>query len=80
MECRGCYQFRVTRNSDLFVDEEEVENLLHALQGELPASRYGDAVRLEIGHDCPPRDLQEFLLEQFELRRTTCTGSTGRST
>ncbi len=36
MSVRGCYQFRVTRNSDLFVDEEEVKNLRTALQGELP--------------------------------------------
>ena len=48
MKVTGCYQFRVTRNSDLFVDEEEVDDLLRALEGELPARRFGDEVRLEI--------------------------------
>jgi polyphosphate kinase len=62
----GCYQFRVTRNSDLFVDEEEVEDLLRALQGELPSRRYGDAVRLELADNCPS-DLEEFLKTQFHL-------------
>jgi polyphosphate kinase len=47
MNVLGCYQFRVTRNSDLFVDEEEVKNLRTALQGELPQRHFGDAVRLE---------------------------------
>ncbi len=66
MEIKGCYQFRVTRNSDLYVDEEEVDDLMHALEGELIASRYGAAVRLEIAHDCPD-DLTGFLLEMFGL-------------
>ena len=66
MEVRGCYQFRVTRNSDLFVDEEEVDDLLRALEGELAQRRYGDAVRLETAADCPA-DMIEFLLQQFEL-------------
>lgn len=66
MEIRGCYQFRVTRNSDLYVDEEEVDDLMHALEGELIASRYGAAVRLEIAHHCPP-PLTDFLLEMFGL-------------
>jgi polyphosphate kinase len=47
MNVLGCYQFRVTRNSDLFVDDEEVKNLRIALQGELPQRHFGDAVRLE---------------------------------
>ncbi|MCK6372311.1 MAG: polyphosphate kinase 1, partial [Gammaproteobacteria bacterium] len=66
MEIRGCYQFRVTRNSDLYVDEEEVDDLMHALEGELIASRYGEAVRLEIAHHCPA-ELTDFLLEMFSL-------------
>jgi polyphosphate kinase len=66
MRALGCYQFRVTRNSDLFVDEEEVDDLLRALQGELPSRRYGDAVRLEVADDCPP-DLEAFLAAQFRL-------------
>jgi len=66
MEVLGCYQFRVTRNSDLFVDEEEVKNLRVSLQGELPQRHFGDAVRLEVADNCPP-ELAEFLLHQFEL-------------
>ena len=63
----GCYQFRVTRNSDLYVDEEEVNDLVRVLEGQLEASRYGAAVRIEIGHECP-EDLQEFLLDHFNLQ------------
>ena len=62
----GCYQFRVTRNSNLYVDEEEVSDLVRALEGELEASRYGAAVRIEVGHECP-QDLQQFLLDHFDL-------------
>ncbi len=64
----GCYQFRVTRNSDLYVDNEEVGDLMRALEGELFESRYGAAVRLETAHDCPD-DLAEYLLEHFNLSR-----------
>ena len=66
MEVKGCYQFRVTRNSDLFVDEEEIKNLRTALQGELPQRNFGDAVRLEVADLCPPQ-MSEFLLQQFGL-------------
>ena len=66
MHVLGCYQFRVTRNSDLFVDEEDVKDLRRALQGELPQRHFGDAVRLEIADDCPPQ-MTEFLLQQFGL-------------
>ncbi|MDP2761820.1 MAG: polyphosphate kinase 1 [Sideroxyarcus sp.] len=66
MTVQGCYQFRVTRNSDLFVDEEEVKNLRISLQGELPQRHFGDAVRLEVADNCP-QELAEFLLQQFEL-------------
>ncbi len=66
MEIQGCWQFRVTRNSDLYVDDEEVDDLMRALEGELIASRYGAAVRLEIAHDCPA-PLTDFLLEMFGL-------------
>jgi polyphosphate kinase len=66
MEIQGCYQFRVTRNSDLYVEEEEVDDLMDALEGELIASRYGAAVRLEIAHDCPT-PLTDYLLEMFGL-------------
>ena len=66
MEVRGCHQFRVTRNADLFVDDEETEDLMRAVQGELASRRYGDAVRLETRVDCPPH-VRDFLLERFEL-------------
>ena len=66
MQVTGCYQFRVTRNSELFVDEEEANDLLRALEGELAARRYGDTVRLEVADNCPP-DLTSYLLRQFEL-------------
>lgn len=66
LKVEGCYQFRVTRNSNLYVDEEEVEDLVRSLEGQLAASRYGAAVRLEISHDCPT-DLCNFLLDHFSL-------------
>jgi polyphosphate kinase len=66
MRMRGCYQFRVTRNSDLFVEQEEVDDLLRAVEGELASRRYGDAVRLETAHDCPD-EILSYLLVQFGL-------------
>lgn len=66
MTVLGCYQFRVTRNSDLFVDEEEVTNLRTKLQGELPQRHFGDAVRLEVADNCSP-EMTLFLLTQFGL-------------
>jgi len=66
MKVKGCYQFRVTRNSNLFVDEEEVDDLLRAVEGELASRRYGDAVRLEVAHNCPD-NLVKFLLDRFEI-------------
>lgn len=61
-----CSQFRVTRNSDLFVDEEEVKNLRIALQGELPQRHFGNAVRLEVAENCS-ENMANFLLQQFNL-------------
>ncbi len=66
MSILGCYQFRVTRNSDLYVDEEEVSDLKRALEGELASRRYGDTVRLEVAVNCPD-DAMEYLLRLFEL-------------
>ena len=56
----------MTRNSDLFVDDEEVDDLRRALEGELAQRRYGAAVRLETSMDCP-EDVADFLLQQFAL-------------
>ncbi|MEZ5542680.1 MAG: polyphosphate kinase 1 [Pseudomonadota bacterium] len=66
MTSTGCYQFRVTRNSDLFVDEEEIEDLARALEGELRSRRYGDSVRLEVADNCP-EELRKYLLTHFGL-------------
>lgn len=66
VEITGCYQFRVTRNSDLYVDPEEVDDLKRAIEGELMATRYGAAVRLEVAHDCP-EELTGYLLRLFQL-------------
>ncbi len=67
MNVLGCYQFRVTRNSDLFVEEEEVKDLRQALQGELPQRHFGDAVRLEVA-DNMSEAMTRFLLAQFGLQ------------
>jgi polyphosphate kinase len=66
MKVKGCYQFRLTRNADLAVDTEDVEDLARALRGELFSRRYGDAVRLEVADTCP-QHLADYLLKQFNL-------------
>ena len=71
VEVLGCYQFRLTRNSDLFVDDEEVDDLRRALEGELAQRRYGAAVRLETAADCP-QDMIDFLLHEFALSPLDC--------
>ncbi|MDP1658672.1 MAG: polyphosphate kinase 1 [Methylotenera sp.] len=59
-------QFRVTRHSDLAVDEEDVKNLRTALRKGLVQRNFGDAVRLEVSHGCDDK-LAQFLLQQFDL-------------
>jgi polyphosphate kinase len=66
MKVSGCYQWRVTRNSDLYVDDEEITNLRLALQGELTQRHFGDAVRLEIADTTTP-ELERFLMKEFSL-------------
>ncbi|MFD0726081.1 polyphosphate kinase 1 [Lysobacter brunescens] len=66
MEVKGAYQFRVTRNSELIVDEEEVENLALALRDELAGRGYLRAMRLEIASDCP-KPIVHTLLQNFDL-------------
>lgn len=66
MKVLGCYQFRLTRNADLSIDPEDVEDLALALRGELASRRFGDAVRLEVSDNCP-RPLVEYLLQRFGL-------------
>src|SRR5947207_8452885 len=62
----GVHAFRVTRNSDLYIDEEEAENLLRTIEQELRRSSRGNAVRLEIEADCP-KDFRDKLLKFFNL-------------
>ncbi len=66
MEVLGCYQFRLTRNADLTIDPEEMDDLARALRGELSSRRFGDAVRLEVADNCPKK-LTDYLLKQFGL-------------
>jgi polyphosphate kinase len=66
MEVLGSYQFRLTRNSNMFVDEEDTDDLLEAMQGELPQRNYGAVVRLEVSDHCP-QDNIDYLTEQFDL-------------
>ena len=66
MEILGSHQFRVTRNSELLVDEDEVENLASALQGELVERGFAAAVRMETTSNCP-QAVEKFLASQFDL-------------
>ncbi len=68
MKVVDSYQFRVTRNSELFVDEEEVKDLRTALRGELPHRQFGDEVRLEVADNCP-QQISDYLLAQFNLNQ-----------
>ena len=65
-EVEAFSQFRLTRDSDLAVDEEDVANLRQALRSGLTTRHFGQAVRLEVVNTCPP-ELSEFLLMQFAL-------------
>jgi len=66
MRVLGSYQFRLTRNADLTIDPEDVEDLARTLRGELFSRRYGDAVRLEVADNCP-KPLVDYLLKQYSL-------------
>ena len=66
MRVKGAHQFRVTRNSELIVDEDDVDNLALALRDELLGRGYLRAVRLEIDERCPP-DVVRMLLDNFDL-------------
>jgi polyphosphate kinase len=71
MTIKGVYQFRVTRNSDLYVDEEEVTDLREALQGELSQRQFGDAVRLEVSEGIS-KSMLRLLQEEFGLNESDC--------
>ncbi|MGH8446593.1 MAG: polyphosphate kinase 1 [Solimonas sp.] len=66
MEAGGCFQFRLTRNSDLLVDEEEAKDLMEALEGELSQRQWGDIVRLEVAHNCPEQ-MWQYLTDVAQL-------------
>lgn len=68
MKVKGCFQFRVTRNSDLAIDTEETSDLLATIADELTHRNYGDEVRLEIAHNCP-EDMVNFLREQCGMHQ-----------
>ena len=65
-EVEAFSQFRVTRDSDLEVDEDDVTNLRQALRSGLTTRNFGQAIRLEVVNTCP-QELTEFLLKQFGL-------------
>ena len=67
MEILGIHQFRVTRNSELLIDEEEIENLASAIKGELMERGFAAAVRLETNSSCPPA-MEKFLAAKFDLQ------------
>ncbi len=69
MIIKGCYQFRVTRNSDLFVDDDAIDDLMNAVEGELMMRNYGDEVRLEIDAKSP-NETVDFLLARFEMNHS----------
>jgi polyphosphate kinase len=66
LEVEKVYGFRITRNSDLYIDDEEAENLLRTIEDELRKRSRGNAVRLEIEHGCPA-DMRRVLLDIFKL-------------
>lgn len=66
VKVKDLYQFRVTRNSEMYLDEEEIDDLLRALEGELSSRNYGDEVRLEVAENCPDQ-IVDYLLGQFGL-------------
>src|SRR5947208_3632694 len=76
MLLEGVHAFRVTRNSELYIEEEEADNLLRSIEQELRRSSRGDAVRLEVEQDCP-REFRELLLEFFQLTEADLYRLTG---
>ncbi|MDQ6968004.1 MAG: polyphosphate kinase 1 [Mariprofundaceae bacterium] len=66
MKIKFCHQFRITRNSEMDVDEE-LSDLKQAIAGELLERRFGQAVRLEVSNHCP-KELTDFLSQQFGIQ------------
>ncbi|MDX1451286.1 MAG: polyphosphate kinase 1 [Oleiphilaceae bacterium] len=69
MQVQGCYQFRLTRNADFELEQDDMEDLASALKGELLSRRFGEAVRLELADNCPDH-LVSFLLKEFGLNES----------
>ncbi|XXQ69240.1 polyphosphate kinase 1 [Neisseriaceae bacterium B1] len=67
MKVLGCHQFRLTRDSDLTVEEDDADNLRAAVQSELRDREFGDGVRLEVAQNCP-EEMYEFLMRKFKLQ------------
>lgn len=67
-EIKAFSQFRLTRDSDIEVDEDDVTDLRLALRSKMSTRQFGQAIRLEVVRSCP-KDLSDFLLEQFDLSR-----------
>ena len=68
MKVKGCYQFRITRNSDLALEKEEIDDLAIALRSSLLSRHFGNAVRLEVTHDCPD-EIADYLLMKHNLKQ-----------
>ncbi|MCY0964974.1 polyphosphate kinase 1 [Parathalassolituus penaei] len=68
MTVKGCYQFRVTRNADLEIDEDGTNDLASALEDELHSRNFGEEMRLEVADNCPEA-LSDFLLRKFSLEK-----------
>ncbi len=71
MIVKGLYQFRITRNADLVLEEDDMEDLAKALRGELLSRRFGEACRMEVVDNCPEEFVQ-FLLKEFGLTESEC--------
>jgi len=69
MSVQGCYQFRLTRNADFELEQDDMVDLASALKGELLSRRFGEEVRLELADNCPDH-LVQFLLREFKLSET----------
>lgn len=69
LQVNGCHQFRVTRNSDFQLDEEEVDSILQAVKSQLSHRHFSYPVRLEVTSGCPEH-VSELLLERFQLEES----------
>ena len=66
LKIRGCHQFRVTMNSNLEIDDEDLRDFKQSISLQLPDRKYNEAIRLEVVKDCPA-DIIKFLKAQYQL-------------